>query len=157
MADKPLKIVDGKKLKISHWDDEVNFDIEYEGVEDVNIYDITDGVEYEVLLQTKPNTNIFKYKLNKKEVVWYYQPALTQEEIDEGCVRPDNVVGSYAVYHATKKNNEYTTGKVCHVYRPKAIDANGDEVWCDFNNDAESKGKLEICLLYTSPSPRDRS
>src|SRR3989339_1084063 len=48
--------------------------------------------------------------------------------------RPENVVGSYAVYHKTKRNHKqgeenYRTGKVAHIYRPKIIDANGDWVW----------------------------
>jgi len=48
--------------------------------------------------------------------------------------RPENVVGSYAVYHKTKKNHKqgeenYKTGKVAHIYRPKIIDANGNWVW----------------------------
>ncbi len=50
--------------------------------------------------------------------------------------RPENVVGSYAVYSKTKKNHEigkenYRAGKVAHIYRPKIIDANGNWVWGD--------------------------
>ena len=88
-------------------------------------------------LDSKPDTNIFEYKIEGAEDFdFFYQPALTQEEIDEGAERPDNVVGSYAVYHKTKANNctncghaLYATGKVMHIYRPKAIDDNGNEEW----------------------------
>jgi len=62
----------------------------------------------------------------------------TQQEIDEGAERPENVVGSYAVYHKTKANHRigstnYVTGKAFHIYRPKAIDANGMEEWAELN------------------------
>lgn len=64
-------------------------------------------------------------------LVFHYQGELTQAEIDRGCYRPPNVVGSYAIYHAAKKNNEYTTGKFAHLYRWDATDALGNKAWCD--------------------------
>ena len=89
---------------------------------------------------------------------FFYQPPLTQEyqngyseefqkEIAvsetqvkdlEGNVlveRPENVVGSYAVYHQTKggmndiNGKDYKTGKAFHIFRPKIIDAEGKETW----------------------------
>ena len=143
-----VKTVTDKKLKISKWNDEVSFDIEYDGKHDVHMYDTENGVEYDVLLPEKPKKNVFVYSYNKKDVVLYYQPALTQEEIDDGAFRPDNVVGSYAVYHATKKDHiigqtNYMTGKVAHIYRPEAIDANGDRVWCDMVADG---GKIRVTV-----------
>lgn len=87
----------------------------------------------------KPETNVFEYKLEGVEDFdFFYQPALTSEEISKGAKRPDNVVGSYAVYSKTKANHRigstnYATGKVAHIYRPKAIDANGDETWGELN------------------------
>ena len=47
--------------------------------------------------------------------------------------RPENVVGSYAVYHPSKRNNEYKAGKAFHIYRPKAVDSAGNTTWCDLN------------------------
>lgn len=90
-------------------------------------------------LHSKPETNVFTYKIDgAEEFDWHYQPPLTDQEIAEGAQRPDNVVGSYAVYHRTRANHRvgstnYATGKVFHVYRPKAIDAEGAEKWCDLN------------------------
>jgi len=55
--------------------------------------------------------------------------------VAEKAFRPDNVVGSYAVYHATKKNNEYMTGKAFHIYRPIAEDAVGNKAWCAIHID----------------------
>lgn len=57
-----------------------------------------------------------------------YQPELTAEEISNGAFRPDNVIGSYAVY-CNKANNKYKTGKICHIYRPFVIDANNKKEW----------------------------
>lgn len=153
-----LEIGDSKQkdfipqAKIMKWDNEVNFSIRRdnssrafkevdgkfvcEGAEDVVFYELEDGLEIEIILKEKPVSNVFEYTLRHKGLDFFYQPELTQEEKNNGASRPDNVIGSYAVYHKTKKNNNvkgknYKTGKAFHIYRPKAIDANGIEVWCD--------------------------
>lgn len=90
-------------------------------------------------LQSKPDTNVFEYKIEgANDFDFFYQPELTPEEIAEGASRPENVVGSYAVYHKTKVSHQigstnYATGKVYHIYRPKAIDANGVEQWSEIS------------------------
>ncbi len=90
-------------------------------------------------LESKPDTNVFTYTIEGAEDLdFFYQPELTPEEIAEGAERPENVVGSYAVYHKTKANHRvggtnYATGKAFHIYRPKAIDADGAEVWAELN------------------------
>jgi len=76
---------------------------------------------------------------------FYYQPELTPEEIAEGAQRPENVVGSYAVYHASKANNQYKAGKAFHIYRPKIIDADGVEIWGELNVDTQT-GKLTVTI-----------
>lgn len=97
------------------------------------------GFEIEVVLNEKPATNVFNFEISGAEDLdFFYQPALTQEEIAEGASRPENVVGSYAVYHKTKANHRigstnYATGKAYHIYRPKAFDTNGDWVWGELN------------------------
>src|SRR3990167_2244706 len=89
------------------------------------------GFEIEVILKEKPDTNVFDFTIDGAENLdFFYQSALTQAEIDEGASRPENVVGSYAMYHKTKANHRvgsinYAVGKFAHIYRPKAIDANG--------------------------------
>ena len=93
-------------------------------------------------LDSKPITNIFEYIIKgADEFNFFFQPALTQKEIDEGTFRPDNVIGSYAVYHQTKGNHRvgstnYATGKAFHIYRPKVIDTLGKEEWVtlDYKN-----------------------
>lgn len=79
---------------------------------------------------------------------WNYQPPLNQElnvseydfvnathAINNSVVlvhRPENVVGSYAVY-SNFSGNQYGTGKVLHLYRPLLIDANGNRLWGNLN------------------------
>ena len=103
-------------------------------------------------LDKKPDTNVFTYIIEGvDEFDFFYQPELTQAEIDRGASRPENVVGSYAVYSKTKANHElgktnYGTGKVMHIYRPKAIDADGDEVWSELNY---NNGMLSVTVDQT--------
>lgn len=73
-------------------------------------------------------------------LTFHKQLALTQEEIDGGAVRPDDVVNSYAAYwpesgrilkpDGTERVN-YEMGKYAHVYRPKLIADNNESLWCD--------------------------
>ena len=64
-----------------------------------------DGFKIDFLLNEKPDTNIFCQTIEGAEnYTWNYQPPLTPEEIAEGAQRPENVVGSYAVYHETLAN-----------------------------------------------------
>lgn len=61
---------------------------------------------------------------------WNGEPWLRQTYADGVvCERPRNVDGSYAVYHRTKRNNQYQTGKATHILVPKATDARGRQQW----------------------------
>lgn len=94
------------------------------------------AIEWEAVLYQKPgNQYSWTFPIEHNNLTFHYQPELTQEEIDGGSYRPDSVVGSYAVYHAYKVNNEYATGKAFHIYRPKAWDSAGDTVWLDIQID----------------------
>lgn len=95
--------------------------------------------EFEVILKKKPATNIIQFNIETNNLKFYYQPELTQEEIDTGHFRPENVIGSYAVYHESKKDNEYKTGKAFHIFRPRIIDSIGNEVWGELNINTEEK------------------
>jgi len=127
------------------------------------------GLEFEAILKTKPSTNSLTVQIETQNLKYYYQPPLTEElnvnEYDEvtetyaikdGQVivfRPLEVVGSYAVYHATKtpwhKSKEeaekYKVGKAFHIYRPKLIDVEGKTAWAELSID-EKKGVLTITL-----------
>lgn len=106
--------------------------------------------EFDIHLAKKPKTNKIQFSVNTKGVDFFYQPALTQEEIDEGCFRPENVVGSYAVYASEQKTNyvggkEYKCGKVGHIFRPRIEDSIGNWVWGELNIDTE-QGILSVTI-----------
>ncbi|MFQ5453183.1 MAG: hypothetical protein ACE5D6_03240 [Candidatus Zixiibacteriota bacterium] len=99
--------------------------------------------EWETTFTSKPTTNVFVYDITTQGLNFFYQPALTAQDIADGCFRPDSVVGSYAVYHSSKRDNrtiingndttyeDYKVGKAFHIYRPRVWDASGDTVWAD--------------------------
>jgi hypothetical protein len=101
------------------------------------------GFEIEVILNEKPDTNAFDFVIEGAENFDFaYQSdedLEAEEQIANGVAsRPENVRGSYAVYHKEKKNFRegginYATGKAYHIYRPKAIDANGVETWAELS------------------------
>jgi len=151
------------QFKTMHWDNECNFSarlvddltgtVSYQGNKIVyskpdlvaNFYTQTgdeDGqFEFEIILKQKPSSNIIQFTIQSKGFDFFFQPPLTSDEITEGANRPDNVVGSYAVYHSTKTNNlvggkAYRTGKAFHIYRPQLTDAKGNQVWADLNIDS---------------------
>jgi len=109
-------------------------------------------------LKEKPESNIISFQIESQNLDFFYQPPLTQEYQNgyseewqkeivvsetqvkdlEGNVlveRPENTVGSYAVYHSTKggmndaNGKDYKAGKAFHIYRPHLFDANGLEAW----------------------------
>lgn len=90
--------------------------------------------EFGLSIRKKQKNSTFCYDIDTKDYDWFKQPPLTQEEIDEGAFRPENVVNSFAVYHKTKKNNEYETGKAFHRYRAEAVDASGNRIWATDSN-----------------------
>lgn len=63
----------------------------------------------------------------------------------------EKAVNSYAVYHQTKggMNNavgmEYRVGKAFDIYRPKAVDVNGLETWCEININVQT-GLLTVTI-----------
>jgi len=111
------------------------------------------GFEFEVHLPAIPPQNYIQFSVNNKNLTWHYQPALTQEQIDAGFTMPENSIGSYAVYHATKRDHvlgqkNYGTGKAFHVYRPYVVDANGNETWGELDFD-KVNGILTISVDQT--------
>jgi len=159
-----LEIGDSKQIngflpqvKIMRWDNEVNISlrlvhdeinpvfsneaekIKWEGKKiSAEIYPVENGQEFEIILKEKPASNVIKFTVQDKGVNYFYQSALTKQEIEKGGIRPENVVGSYAVYAAEHKVNilggkEYKAGKIGHIYRPKIVDSAKKEVWGDLH------------------------
>src|SRR5271157_947341 len=111
------------------------------------------GVEFEFTLNQKPDCNSFVFSIETRNLVFHYQPELTDDEKAQGRSRPENVIGSYAVYHKLRGNvhngeavaQKYKTGKAFHIYRPKATDADGNSVWATLEIDAD-QGTLKITV-----------
>ncbi len=98
------------------------------------------ALEWNIVLATPPPAGRLAFGLRSHGVRFLYQGRLSAADSAEGAERPDSVVGSYAVYYAGKMPREpgpgnpariFGTGKVCHIYRPKAWDSAGDTVWCE--------------------------
>ncbi|MFH1412912.1 MAG: hypothetical protein ABIG10_02685 [bacterium] len=104
------------------------------------------GYEFEIILKEKPATNKVEFTIETDGLDFFYQPELTPEEEANGTLRPENVVGSYAVYYSTKKDDyskiggkNYKSGKAFHIYRPQIIDAVGKKAWGALNIDVGKK------------------
>jgi hypothetical protein len=122
------------------------------------------GQEFEVILKEKPLTNVVQFSLIDKDVEYLYQPELEDSEVEDLAkkenisileakrqCRPENVVGSYAVYAKSNKANyvggkEYKCGKIGHIYRPKIVDSRGNDIWGELKID---KGILSITVPQT--------
>src|SRR3990167_4613025 len=110
---------------------------------DFEMYDVpatvTDEGSYKYIwyLNEAPLTNKIEFDIETSGLDFFYQPELTAEEIAQGASRPENVVGSYAVYHQTKGEmndaygKDYGTGKFGHIFRPRICDSNNSCVWGD--------------------------
>lgn len=95
-----------------------------------------DTTEFDITLASAPASNVITLALENSGNNFYYQDVLTPTERDSGAFRPTDIIGSYAIYHATKRDDysqiggqNYMAGKVGHIYRPKITDANGVWVW----------------------------
>lgn len=157
------------QIKLCRWSNETNFSVRLKhnkvGVEkvetigdkvkwskgniDIEFYDYEGGYKMVWYLKKKPKTNKVEFTIQSKGLDFFYQPELTQEEKDNGAFRPENVVGSYAVYHQTKggmndiNGKDYKVGKAGHIYRPKLTDAEGKEEWGILHIDKDA-GTYEV-------------
>jgi hypothetical protein len=105
-----------------------------------------DNLDFEVHLLTPPVSNEILFTIQHKGLDFYYQShEFTADELEMNPVRPDNVKGSYAVYHSTKANNEYMAGKAFHLFRPQATDALGATAWCEIYIDTDA-GTLRVTV-----------
>lgn len=116
------------------------------------------GFKIDILLNEKPDTNIFCYLIEGAENYdFFYQAVLTEEEIKQETERPDDIVGSYAVYHKSLKNDQYKTGKVMHIPRPQVwglSDKEKTKEWAELSyNDGELCVTVEKEYLDNSEYP----
>ncbi len=113
------------------------------------IYQRPDGsLEWEIIYDSIPASNIISCGIQQKGLEFLYQGNLTDAEISSGAERADSVIGSYAAYRTGPIGNQlkiagkdtiigrYESGKVFHIYRPRAYDNRGWTVWCDLKIDS---------------------
>jgi hypothetical protein len=80
--------------------------------------------EYDVILKKEPSSNVIMLNIEGGEIFNFYrQPDF---------VRDPYLRGSYAVYLKETVIGQ-GTGKLCHIHRPKIIDALGKTVWGELN------------------------
>lgn len=118
-----------EKIKLKHDN--------FEWVEDCRRYDAgwhyspeDDGFEFEVELTEPPSNLIVPFSLQAKNCDFFYQERLSREQRLAGEHRYPNVEGSYAVYRSDNKYPQ-ALSKVCHIYRPFAIDKDDNKYFCE--------------------------
>lgn len=87
----------------------------------------TKGVKLGAILDKCPTVDHLDFDLAMPTgAKAFYQGELTREEVEEGCVRPEDVVGSYALYGGRYHD------KLSHVYRPYCCPVAKPEerAWC---------------------------
>jgi hypothetical protein len=108
-------------------------------VGDAFSFDAQGRLKWDVVFAAHPGVYAWEWSVKHSPgVTFHHQPELTAEEIAEGHIRSADVVGSYAVYGDRSGRfvgrdgtvlADYGTGKLCHIYRPLFIDANGREAY----------------------------
>lgn len=86
------------------------------------------GMSFDILLLAAPPRNYLDFSIQSKEVAIY--PQLPLAANDRGT-RPPIAEYSLAIYHASRRHGQYATGKVCHLWRPRAVDSSdpAQSVW----------------------------
>lgn len=91
-----------------------------------------------VIMSRKPPTNVLNFTVRSKNIEAILQPhgTITDAELEEllgftDIAYDDNIINSYMI-QATggRRNNKYKAGKIAHIYRKSATDANDATVWC---------------------------
>jgi len=101
-------------------------------------------LEHEIELFSRPADDLVIFNIDFSEGIrfrkqltiyedWLYEQSinpdnpnnLSWEQYQQAVNRPENVVGSYAIYYA-KTNNRYKNGKFGHLYFPYFVDRNGE-------------------------------
>jgi hypothetical protein len=114
-----------------------------DGSQEIRLYAPTaKDFEWELVLHSKPSVSEWVWRMKGHEGFSFYRQApLTAEELTDGHQRPANVEGSYAVYRLGRDNvtggTRYRQGKLFHLYRPLATDADGNQAWGDLAIDGD--------------------
>jgi hypothetical protein len=145
-----------KTMKINKLGDELEI-YSLNKVQDHLIYKISDTkYEFGIKFTQQPTSNVILFRMNGWENFdFLFQPPLAHLNADGSTsnyntyggtsTRPENINNSYAVYWKDKKNNEYKTGKYCHIYRVFVEAKDKTRAWCDMSI---SSGIITITIPY---------
>ncbi len=147
-GESPLRIVDkGIKGIATLKDNRVTLDVENKTI---SWYKSDDLLKWHITFKKAPKDNRYQLNLTNWQAFDFLYQSPLQGELEQfvggdGAIwirpqgadekiggysqRPLSVDGSYAVYHKTKMNGRYATGKVLHIHRPFATDAAGHTAW----------------------------
>ncbi len=119
------------------------------------------SLKHDIVIPSKPLSNHFTFDLTFSENLRFdHQDTLENDWIRfskngtvpvMGCNtlqeylasnrRPENIINSYVVKLIGKKNNQYLTGKFCHIERVKFIDSTKKEIWAEQLIEVTSPGR----------------
>lgn len=106
------------------------------------------GFEFEIVLGSVPQSPDFTFNIESDGLQFHLQ-GLQSFNKDFVQIIPANVVKSYAAYRIPKGvqlgGDKYRTGKVFHIYRPEAVDADGNKISLDLN--VNTSGGQLICSI----------
>ena len=126
-------------FSISGWSGEVGLAIWWNKDYHNYLFERDDGVEWAFRLDENPGVNTMMFPCLSWGLNLNYQDTLMDME-KSFSHRPDSVIGSYALYHASGRNNigygdgttsVYRAGKFGHIFRPYAYDSKGDTTWLE--------------------------
>ncbi len=114
-----------------------------------SIYKRSDGnLEWEIVLDRQPDSNVLVFDFTSHGLLFYFQDTSQVDSVTRSqSIFPDSTIFSWAVFHASHRDNyqiinnsdityiNYETGKVFHIFRPKAIDSEKKSAWCDLDID----------------------
>jgi len=118
--------------------------------------------EWEIVTNRAPNFDCITFPMQSKNLNFYYQPPMNERGYTNFTIcnstycnpngniyeMDSNIVGSYAVYHNSKRDNEYKTGKAFHIDRPFVNHSQGSN-WLSLNITENSFG---ICGFDDLPN-----
>jgi hypothetical protein len=107
-----------------------------------------DGFEFETTLREKSNVFAFPIE-DAQDLDFFDQPKLSPEEIAEGTVRSENVIGSFAVYPRTKTNHR--VGNTLSMPPGRPVTSIGQRLRCLPEAVRISQVKFSSCVLNGSP------
>lgn len=147
---KTKKGTNGKQGK-----DKILYDL---GDELVEFFETKDGVELNVILKSKPASNVFTFSLNYKDVAFYKQPNFDLMPPKEKAKYPPDIVqtnkakGCYILLSTINRKqippHIYRHGHVATIFRPLITDASGRTTWGELNID-ENTQELHVTVPQT--------